>query len=53
MKKYIVIAVLGFMFFSCGSNLKQKTDSADSNGQSLTYFDIEPPSVLIAAEGNY
>ena len=53
MKKYIVIAVLGFMFFSCGSSLKQKTDSADSNGQSLTYFDIEPPSVLIATEGNY
>lgn len=53
MKKYIVIAVLGFMFFSCGSSLKQKTDSADSNGQSLTSFDIEPPSVLIATEGNY
>lgn len=53
MKKYIVIAVLGFMFFSCGSSLKQKTDSADSNGQSLTSFDIEPPSVLIATESNY
>ena len=53
MKKYIVIAVLGFMFFSCGSSLKQKTDSADSNGQSLTSFDIEPPSVLVATEGNY
>lgn len=53
MKKYIVIAVLGFMFFSCGSSLKQKTDSADSNGQSLISFDIEPPSVLIATEGNY
>jgi len=53
MKKYIVIAVLGFMFFACGSSLKQKTDSADSNGQSLTSFDIEPPSVLIATEGNY
>lgn len=53
MKKYIVIAVLGFMFFSCGSSLKQKTDSADSNGQSLTSFDIEPPSVLIATESTY
>ncbi|MBT4250437.1 glycoside hydrolase family 18 protein [bacterium] len=53
MKKYIVIAALGFMFFSCGSSLKQKTDSADSNGQSLTSFDIEPPSVLIATESNY
>lgn len=53
MKKYIVIAVLGFMFFSCGSSLKQKTDSADSNGQSLTSFDIEPPSLLIARESNY
>ena len=53
MKKYIVIAVLGFMFFSCGSSLKQKTDSADSNGQSLTSFDIEPPSVFIATESNY
>ena len=53
MKKYIVIAVLGFMFFSCGSSLKQKTDSADSNGQSLTSFDIEPPSLLIATESNY
>ncbi|MDA9594278.1 glycoside hydrolase family 18 protein [bacterium] len=53
MKKYIFIAVLGFMFFSCGSSLKQKTDSADSNGQSLTSFDIEPPSVLIATESNY
>ena len=53
MKKYIVIAVLGFMFFSCGSSLKQKTDSANSNGQSLTSFDIEPPSVLIATESNY
>ena len=53
MKKYIVIAVLGFMFFSCGSSLKQKTDSAYSNGQSLTPFDIEPPSVLIATESNY
>ena len=53
MKKYIVIAALGFMFFSCGSSLKQKTDSADSNGQSLTSFDIEPPSVLIATESTY
>ena len=41
------------MFFSCGSSLKQKTDSADSNGQSLTSFDIEPPSVFIATESNY
>ena len=53
MKKYIVIAVLGFMFFSCDSSLKQKTDSAYLNGQSLTSFDIEPPSVLVATEGKY
>ena len=53
MKKYIVIAVLGFMFFSCDSSLKQKTDSADSNGQSLKSFDVEPPSPLVATEGNY
>ena len=53
MKKYIVIAVLGSVFFSCCSSLKQIPDSADSNGQSLKSFDVEPPSPLVATEGNY
>ncbi|MDG1847989.1 MAG: glycoside hydrolase family 18 protein [Candidatus Marinimicrobia bacterium] len=53
MKKYIVIAVLGSVFFSCSSSFKQISDSADPNGQSLKSFDVEPPSSLVATEGNY